>query len=333
MLKFTRNFGASDARDRIYAFLGLPYSLSGIELDISVDYSKSVSEVFTDFALQYVKQISGLRILSHIHEGDLIEGSHVPSWVPMWNQPKRTDELGSRLHYYHAGGFCDPPSCRIMNNALVLRGCILDEVAWAHKPFSTTDLDLTNTQSEVIFKPRGLEALWEHIIRETRDLKVQYDDLHLTLSLTLVAGLTGLRAAENDLQRHFSNFCSYLLQLRKQRSRTTESDNADDITELTSLTDAARGGDWTQYMIDSLRVCKNRRFFITKRGHLGIGPATLKEGDVCVVLYGAKVPFILRRLDFQYLLVGECYIHGIMRGEVLKWCQSGNLVEEEIKIC
>jgi hypothetical protein len=86
-------------------------------------------------------------------------------------------------------------------------------------------------------------------------------------------------------------------------------------------------------MIDSLRVCKNRRFFITKRGHLGIGPPTLKEGDVCCVLFGAKVPFILRRLDSQHLLVGECYIHGIMRGEVLKWCQSGKLVEEEIRIC
>jgi hypothetical protein len=184
----------------------LPTSLSGTDLDISVDYSKSVSEVFTDFALRYVKQISGLRILSHIHEGDLVEGSHVPSWVPMWNQPKRTEELAKKLNYYHAGGFCDPPSCRVINNVLVLRGCILDEVAWVHEPFSTNDLDLTNTQSEVFFKPRGLELLWENIVRETRGLNVQYDDLHLTLSLTLVAGLTGSELRKMTFGAIFQTF-------------------------------------------------------------------------------------------------------------------------------
>jgi hypothetical protein len=145
--------------------------------------------------------------------------------------------------------------------------------------------------------------------------------------------MTGLRAAENDLGRHFSNFSSYLQQLRKKCLRTAESGSTDNITELFSLTDAAKGGDWTHYMIDSLRVCKNRRFFITKKGYLGIGPATSNDGDVCCVLFGATVPFILKRHDSQYLLVGECYIHDIMRGEVLKWCQSGDLAEEEIQIC
>jgi hypothetical protein len=330
MLKFTRNFGASDPRDRIYAFLGLPSDLTGMDLEITVDYTKSTADVFTDFAIQYIKQMSGLRILSHIHEQGLPGGGgKVPSWVPIWDQMKRTHELGSRLHYYHAGGYCDPPSVRIVDKVLILHGCLLDEVVWAHEPFSTSDIDITKDHPRMSATPPGLEILWENILRETQGSKRQYDDIHLALSLTLVAGLTGLKGVEEGLPRHFSNFCSYLLQLRNLRHTTAEFDNTENII----LTEAAKEGDWTQYMIDSLRVCQNRRFFVTKKGYLGIGPATMKEGDVCCVLFGATVPFILRKLDSQYLLVGECYIHGVMRGEALKRCQSGDLVEEEIRIC
>jgi hypothetical protein len=330
VLKCTRDFGASDPRDRIYAFLGLPTHLTGMDLQITADYTKSTAEAFTDFALQYVKQMSGLRILSHIHEGGVLDGAgEVLSWVPLWDQRKPTHELGSKLHYYHAGGFCDPPSVQIVDTVLILRGCTLDEVAWTHVPFSTPNIDLTKDTPGTSSTAHGLEILWGSILRETRGSKLQYDDLHLTLSLTLVAGLTGLKAAEEDLPRHLSNFCSYLLRLRNLRHTSTEFDG--EVTQV--LSEAAKDGDWTQYMVDSLRVCQNRRFFVTKKGYLGIGPTTLKEGDLCCVLFGATVPFILRKLGSQYLLVGECYIHGIMRGEVLKWCQSGNLVEEEIRIC
>lgn len=38
-----------------------------------------------------------------------------------------------------------------------------------------------------------------------------------------------------------------------------------------------------------------RRLYITKRGYLGLGPMSLKEGDEVWVLAGSRVPFVLRR--------------------------------------
>jgi hypothetical protein len=65
-----------------------------------------------------------------------------------------------------------------------------------------------------------------------------------------------------------------------------------------------------------------------KEGYIGIGDLTLQAGDLVCVLFGGRVPFILRRVKRWYRFVGECYVHGIMLGQVLEegrnrsqWCE------------
>ncbi|KAI1774158.1 hypothetical protein F4818DRAFT_74872 [Hypoxylon cercidicola] len=56
----------------------------------------------------------------------------------------------------------------------------------------------------------------------------------------------------------------------------------------------------------------------TDKRDVGIVPAVAEKGDVVALFPGAKVPFILREKSAgEYELIGECYIHGIMRGEGL----------------
>ena len=58
-----------------------------------------------------------------------------------------------------------------------------------------------------------------------------------------------------------------------------------------------------------------RRLFLTESDLLGVGPPTMQAGDIVVVLYGCKLPFILRPLgklgEGTHAFVGECYVHGI----------------------
>ena len=48
-----------------------------------------------------------------------------------------------------------------------------------------------------------------------------------------------------------------------------------------------------------------------------------KPGDLICVFVGAQTPFLVRHVggngmgDQRYELVGECYVHGIMDGEVV----------------
>ncbi|KAF3803244.1 hypothetical protein GCG54_00013351 [Colletotrichum gloeosporioides] len=70
-----------------------------------------------------------------------------------------------------------------------------------------------------------------------------------------------------------------------------------------------------------------RRFFITKKGYMGLAPIGAQIGDNVVVLFGSHVPFILRgRETGHYEVVGETYVSGIMKGEVLKDFDEGNCV-------
>ncbi|KAH8589759.1 heterokaryon incompatibility protein-domain-containing protein [Bisporella sp. PMI_857] len=66
-------------------------------------------------------------------------------------------------------------------------------------------------------------------------------------------------------------------------------------------------------------------FCITSQGFMGRVPHGTQPGDVVAVFLGAKVPFVLRkhRSEDRYFFVGECYIHGIMEGEVMNGLEKG----------
>ena len=46
-------------------------------------------------------------------------------------------------------------------------------------------------------------------------------------------------------------------------------------------------------------------------------PLELDLGDKLCVIYGLPVPFVIRPDGDEYLLVGECYVQGVMDGEVM----------------
>ncbi|TFB01524.1 hypothetical protein CCMA1212_006209 [Trichoderma ghanense] len=72
-----------------------------------------------------------------------------------------------------------------------------------------------------------------------------------------------------------------------------------------------------------------RRFFITKKGYFGLGPQKAEPGDGVAVLFGSGVPFVLRGCSTAdgkraWKMVGECYVHGIMQGEIIQEWELGS---------
>lgn len=62
-----------------------------------------------------------------------------------------------------------------------------------------------------------------------------------------------------------------------------------------------------------------RTLFATQSGYIGLGPLTMQPTDIVCVLVGCSVPVVIRNEDpNRHVLVGECYMHGIMDGEIFK---------------
>jgi hypothetical protein len=69
--------------------------------------------------------------------------------------------------------------------------------------------------------------------------------------------------------------------------------------------------------------------FTTKSGLIGFGPPLLRSGDICCILFGGHVPFILRRSGSDYRLVGEAFIEKVMQGEAVVDLELGGKYHTE----
>jgi hypothetical protein len=61
---------------------------------------------------------------------------------------------------------------------------------------------------------------------------------------------------------------------------------------------------------------EGRKFCTTNTGYICMVPETVERGDVVVVLLGCNFPVLLRPYESKYRVVGECYVHELMQGEI-----------------
>jgi hypothetical protein len=50
------------------------------------------------------------------------------------------------------------------------------------------------------------------------------------------------------------------------------------------------------------------------------------------VFPGGRIPCVLRRQGDYFQLIGEAYVYGIMNGEAVRMCETGEVKEESIKL-
>ena len=79
----------------------------------------------------------------------------------------------------------------------------------------------------------------------------------------------------------------------------------------------------TQFLQGQLKAAYGWRFFTTSKMYMGLAQSGVRIGQTVASLYGGKTPYLLQRRGSKgYRFVGECYIHGLMNGEVLTMSAS-----------
>ena len=223
--------------------------------------------------------------------------------------------LGVYTDFYYAASAGAPhhPPTVVDQKYLEVQGMTVDIVTKTYQ-FTAPDLvDPATLKTSPRMRPQQgmLDQIWADVQDGATACAYAERERLDAFSLTLRAGLSAYQSAEEDLDRHGSDFAAYW----GLRNHSSTSHGA----PLAGLQEVGQRSDPEKFWLDMRLVCEGRTFLLTRNGYYGIGPYIAKPGDVCCVLFGATVPFILRKADAieHYQLVGEAYLHGLMRGEAV----------------
>lgn len=325
-----RSYETSDPKDHIYAFLSHPYALWNNAPIVQPDYAKSVREVYIEVASKIMESTSHLKLLAQVeHEQQMDLNNGFPSWVPRWNFCKRCLSMG---FYDNMGAdFEQPREVTCSNGALKVRGICFDAVFGHSETMHRREYFIPRNDEEPIFMIDLVIRIKDEFCREKGVLSNHFHDFWWTMSVVLTAGLIDTEPVGNRTSEHFNNFAAYLL--RSYDISLSRNDGVVNPETFNDLRESCQSGNWIRFMVDAGSACHYRKLFFTRKGFIGLGPAAMQVGDLCCILFGAKVPYILRPVSHHFVLVGESYIHGVMRGELVNNWQTGDLEAEYFELC
>lgn len=281
-LQNVRSLTLMDPRDRIYAFMGLPLDPSEKSgLHLQPDYERTVTEVYVDFAQNYIKASGNLDLLHYVqHTNESVE-SGCPSWVPRWdihlsptiNQPLEERLLPTDVILTNTG--CE--ATKVAQSNLRVRAVLYDEIC-----FDSPMLKYESTSMAIIADIwRGISEIGLRIpgpIPLALDVYIQ----------TLVKGFHGdvkvwaqhKKAYKLAISRLAQGVISEEAQREGRHSSPGPQDGREEIVH-----------NWVKRYVD------NRKVIQSTRGYLGLAPGIARRGDICCIIFGCNTPFVLRRTE------------------------------------
>jgi hypothetical protein len=293
----------SDARDRVYAMLGMVSK--GFRERILVSYSTEaghgVVKTYIDCAKACIEESIPI-ILQLIAGRSRLPG--LPSWCP--NLDSNQGIVLPFGEYIRAGILGDDtPSIRAKitseSNNLAVTGFRVDTISqvvegtfhWPHVP---NDQQMPRARRFLEWEARCLELA-------QKTFNSSPDTIPIDHIFTLSAN-TRVRITKEQDEAFHQAYLDILVNVNR---------NAQDggtahppISRQTLYNDT-----WQQIF----RHCSGRRYFSTANGRIGLGPPDAKAGDTICVLYGTPPVFVLREADREskeWILVGDGFVHGLM---------------------
>ncbi|UQC81799.1 uncharacterized protein CLUP02_07285 [Colletotrichum lupini] len=304
-----------DNRDKVYGLLGVCQDQDRSAIRPSYADEFPVTHLYRDITIRHLDNNKGSLRLGVVLTCVDHESIDLPSWVPDWRNPRRTHSLGhsttTTTPYMACGhltieiGRVHPPLERKNKDELRLHGVSVDAIAKVSTVFTNPELSLEDpitANGDLKDMCSFVAELQEYPGNET---------VFSAFWQTLVAGKDATEMAKAPIA--YEEIISLLLDASTGLSPS-----------LPGQTYSARQRKTFQDVRTSMmHAMRNRRLCFTAKGYLGLVSETSKVGDEIHILDGCHVPYLLRKVEGRrHRLVGECYVHGIMRGEAVQDGQS-----------
>lgn len=329
VLVSTRYAQATESKDKIYGVLGI------VDLDIVPDYSTRTSarQVYLQACLTQLPLLI-YQLLSCVDHDKPLE----PSWVPDWSTQRVTDVLGYSTKawaLYCAGG-------RFVAGSKLPKVVVSDdkkEITVSGKLFDVlTSLGSVNQDPTLnITDPQeGNQVLASYAkialgASATHSYPLHGASIYDAFFNTLLAGRDGSGTFAPTLD-HSEVFGLILdcttgempsLPGQTVSSRRKSGHFTLDSLKTKELAKVRKPAKTLEDLRTALRAAMTmRRFAVTRKGYFALVPRGAQVGDEIVVFDRACVPFVVRRegdkeKGDRFELLGEAYVHGIMKGEAL----------------
>ncbi|KAL9619609.1 MAG: hypothetical protein Q9160_005796 [Pyrenula sp. 1 TL-2023] len=302
LLERLRDWYVTDPRDRVFALLGLSSDAS--TLAIRPDYSMTKRELFTFVALQYLKSLQNLYMMTLLAFTD--DDALLPSWVPDWSLTYKSSQIGWQ-YFSASNGSSLECYVEATESRLCVKGISLSTVKRMSKSWDLYEQLPSHSAASSFLS--DVHSLAQH----SRYGSSNGSNIAEVAWMTCTSGLE--LGDHGKWQQSVFSHTVYRQAISEASTR--------DIFEFN------QSGLKIERFRRTLSIrCKSRLAFLTTSGHLGVGPSSMRPGDHAVVLFGSNVPVILREnLDDTFKVVGECYVYGMMHGEIMdENLQSRNFV-------
>jgi hypothetical protein len=315
LLSEFRARGATDPRDKIFAFIGLmrQQDPGNTRAQIVANYTLELLQVYEQAVSSIIANTKSLEILISTNLNR--KGSIWPSWVTDWSVPLENSQLSTinlrRSLYYSASG-SEQAQATVRPNSILSVSAIFIDKTFRVGSFLKEANDWG--QLLAVFKE------WKQICGLPDRGHEQYP--------------TGGTVLNAHWRTTLGNLISVAQMEQAGGQQYRKAVDADFDSYKTWWVEAEEKGSG---VIDHIGVIilgtfATRTLFITLGGLFGIGPMGMREDDEIYVFLGSNVPFVLRPLNYVgvepdgdgvdcselcHRLVGDCYLHGFMEGLAL----------------
>lgn len=339
-----RDFRASDPRDKLFAMLGLAHDIDtssgSLPPYLQPDYTMPKEIVYMRFAKGVIETSRTLDILSAV---DTFTGRAnemcSSSWMPHLDVPIATIRgLGFPRKYNAAYGTeqeYDQTTDANDFDILSLCGIVVDAVGDEISTLLTLSPQL---YLQIDSHANAVAELWVRLC--ARMLSTN----HLEKFQKLQAFINTLTAAGFAVPRSFpeyplgqveppQNVPSIIVDFAAYWARFDLFFKLFDPETQEKLAKHAEFGDADQFAVLAGKACHERRFFFTEQSRMGLCPRDTQPGDKIAVLYGGSVPYVVREnSDGTCMLVGECYVDGLMFGKARELKESFAIADQVFRI-
>ena len=372
-LVLSREASTSDERDRVYGILGLPclagvvdilpdyncpptkiFTIFSESLFLSGDLNglRLVSSAVPQIGTRYLKSthFSRPRAPKLIHRHRTVNQGcrhDLPSWVICCSC---TQNPALPLPSCFSAFVSEPSIARPISHdrLLIVQGVLFDTVGTLsafHATESNRKYPQNGPRRTSIYGPKSAtkEAFWRTLVANT-DRSGQPAPASYSTMLDQHIWDVGIRGL-NDNNIHdlkdfyhrnksfmiFNQSLSDLIRGPKKTVAQVVRTTFDATGRLLRPTLLQR-----EATLRAKQILAWRRLVTTFGGYLGLVPAATRAGDTIAVLMGCDVPLILRPKGgdtCRCSVIGECYVHGIMSGEMQGFLEQGTCKMIPITIC